>query len=278
MCTQTPQVRERGEKEDSTPQFVDEEAPAVEPITRDRRVCLTLIGVSAILVVLSVVVFAIQSKAIVDWLDDSSSDNEDPVTVLLWFLAGIGVWLVMFLPYSLWLVPCVYFLRAWPGIFLVVLNVLSGQTLMFLIGKWLQQNTRVGERMTAVAPQKTKEILAVRQIFRTQGYKLCFLAMFAPLPTPLLVGVVGLLTEAELLSFTASASCANLLLFTPPVILGLVAGNLSDAFSDGDWITASVIICGMGLFVFMLWYASRLAKAELQKIADSELNENDSRL
>ena len=61
----------------------------------------------------------------------------------------------------------------------------------------------------------------------------------------MLVWVVGLLTEAEFIPFTISAYAANVIVFSPMCVLGLLADNLSDAFSSGDVVSIVVIVSGM---------------------------------
>ena len=57
----------------------------------------------------------------------------------------------------------------------------------------------------------------------------------------MLVWVIGLLTEAEFLTFTISAGIANLIVFAPLCVLGLLADNLGDAFSHGDGVSIAIL-------------------------------------
>ena len=68
-----------------------------------------------------------------------------------------------------------------------------------------------------------------------------FVMQWGPTSTPMLVWVVGLLTEAEFVTFTISAGIANLIVFTPLCVLGLLADNLGDAFSHGDGISIAIL-------------------------------------
>lgn len=233
---------------------------------RDRCVCIAWIVTCAVLLIVSVILFAVFTGRITDWLDGHDS-HDDIGTVCLWFLAGLGIWIAIFIPMSLWIIPVCYYLNAWPGVGIVALNILAGQTLMFLFGRFLQNNTRVGERLQAVSPEKTAVITAVRRVFKTKGYQLCFLSMFGPTSTPMLVWVVGLLTEAEFIPFTISAYAANVIVFSPMCVLGLLADNLSDAFSSGDVVSIVVIVSGIVLFVGGMYYAGHVANKEVKRMA-----------
>merc|ERR1712166_1021072 len=231
----------------------------------DRCVCITLIAVCVVLLITSVVIFAVLHDDITDLL---SADHEDgPDTVCLWFIAGLAVWIAMFVPYSLWIVPCVYYLRAWPGLFVVSVNILVGQTGIFLFGRLLQNTTRVGARLQAIAPERTQLIVSVRRVFKTKGYQLCFLTMWGPTSTPMLVWVIGLLTEAEFLTFTISAGIANLIVFAPLCVLGLLADNLGDAFSHGDGISIAILCFSILIFAAGMWDGGYVARREVEKMA-----------
>lgn len=253
-----------------------------EQTTRDRKVCIAFIAACIVLLVLSVVIFAIFAGDVTDWLDDNSTKGDDPVTVILWFLAGISVWVVVFVPLSFWMIPCAYFLDAWPGLLVILLNVLAGQTCMFMIGRLMKQTTRVGARLVAVAPEQTELITSLMRIFRAErfldkGWKLCFLVMFGPTSTPMLCWVVGLLTEAHVVSFSISAYVANILLFSPLVVLALEADNLSDAFSNGDGLTIGLIVGGVFIFIGAIVYATRVARKEVAKMANQEEENTNGR-
>ncbi len=67
---------------------------------------------------------------------------------------------------------------------------------------------------------------------------------FGPTSTPMLCWLVGLLTDAQLVSFSISAYTASICVFSPVVILALEADNLSDAFSHGNGLVIGLIVGG----------------------------------
>eukprot|EP00656_Telonema_subtile_P029202 TRINITY_DN3233_c0_g1_i1.p1 TRINITY_DN3233_c0_g1~~TRINITY_DN3233_c0_g1_i1.p1 ORF type:complete len:221 (-),score=26.07 TRINITY_DN3233_c0_g1_i1:139-801(-) len=178
------------------------------------------------------------------------------------------VWPFLVFPFVLVAVGIPYFYDFWPGLFLLYTNVLLGTVLTFGFFRWLSHRSHWVARFTHCLQGKADYVVGLRRVFKERTATLSALSMWGPLPIPLMVALVGLLTEADFLTFVVWSVLSSCAMITPVAIIAASASDIKDAFSSKNPGTISVTVLGVVLFVLLMVVLAYYTRVQLDSYSD----------
>mmetsp|Transcript_8812 Transcript_8812/g.13154 ORF Transcript_8812/g.13154 Transcript_8812/m.13154 type:complete len:284 (-) Transcript_8812:83-934(-) len=162
-----------------------------------------------------------------------------------------------------------YFFK-WRGFILLFVSFITGIPLSFQAGRILRKSgLNVQKTLKSGYLGKGVEYFdSVRRIIVDRPKRMCFLLMWAPLPTQLLPFLVGLLTEVSTKDFIIGAVPSKLIHFCCPLIIGLEAKSFSMAVSghSTSWLSVFVFILPIALSIILLAAMAYYIKNALEKM------------
>lgn len=189
----------------------------------------------------------------------------DITSVTIAFLLSLTPWLALVLPYSAVGVVLPYFFCYLPGFLLVYLNVVIGSAFSFGAARWVARNSRWSIRFIACFPGKAKYVGALRTVFKERCCFLAALAMWGPIPIPLMVVLVGLLTDADFLVFWLSSSVSTAVQLLPMMCLAAESSDIKKTLDSGNPVSIAVLVGGLLVFLVLSCLVAHFVSKELDK-------------
>ncbi|GAB5353101.1 hypothetical protein AAMO2058_000009400 [Amorphochlora amoebiformis] len=189
---------------------------------------------------------------------------------LYFFLASQIMFIPTPLPFiiTFYVLAVGYFFK-WRGFILLFLSFGLGIPLSFKIGRLLKQTGFNIQKQikSGYFGSGIEYFDSVRRILVEKPKRMCFLLMWAPLPTQLLPFLVGFLTDVSTRDFFLGAVPSKLLHFSCPLIIGLEASSLSMALAgkSTSWLSVIVFTLPIALSVILLGVMAYYVKNALER-------------
>jgi len=188
---------------------------------------------------------------------------DNPKHYLYFYVASQLMFIPSPLPFIItaWVLAAGYFFK-WRGFLLLFLSFGTGIPLSFQVGRILKNlGFNVRKYLKSGSLSGGLEYFdKFRRLIVEQPVRMCFLLMWAPVPTQLLPFLVGFLTDVSIRNFSLGAIPSKLIHFSCPLIIGLEASSLSSALNGESTSTLSVVVLilpvvmSIGLLAGMAYY------------------------
>jgi len=246
-----------------------------ESTTQDRVYCWAAGLLLAALCVLATILAGVYGYEALE----KAHIDVDVTSVTIIFLLSLTPWLALVLPYSAVGVVLPYFFCYLPGFPLVYLNVAFGSAFSFGAARWVARNSRWSIRFIACFPGKAEYVRSLRTVFKERCCFLAVLTMWGPIPIPLMVVLVGLLTDADFLVFWLSSSVSTAVQLLPMMCLAAESSDLKKTLDSGNSVSIAVLAGGLLVFLALSCLVAHFVSKELDKhVQNAEVCEltNDS--
>jgi len=193
-------------------------------------------------------------------------DKEDPFQGLSWFMLGFAFWVIMCIPYSAYVLGGAFLFGMWRGFLILYANIFMGSFLVFTSARFCRKrgltNSLVGQSSHA------NYILGLKKAFKDHGLKLSFLIMFSPVPQPLIVVLLALLTDVDIIRFLMGSTIALYIVYAPQIVIAAQASNLSDAINPHNPVQLALGIASVAVVCLLLSFMTYYMRSVLESFRE----------
>jgi len=235
-----------------------------------RRAVGIVLSVLAVLFLLKIIASSILNP-LRSFLETVEIRADSPKHMLYFYLASQLMFIPTPLPFiiTFYVLAAGYFFKA-RGFLLLFLSFITGIPLSFKAGRVLKHlGFNVRRHFKSRGLRGGLEYFdSLRNVLAEKPIRMCFMLMWAPLPTQLLPFLVGFLTDIGTKEFILGAVPSKLIHFSCPLIIGLEASSLSSALAgeSTSWLSLIVVILPVALSIILLAAMAYYVKGALVKM------------